>query len=333
MTRQHMTTILAAALISGGAGCGPTAYKITPIPIHERLTEATVRKDPGLFLPKIALIDIEGLLVNARQSGLLGSGENPTALAIEKLRKAEADPAVKAVVLRINSPGGAVTASDMIYRQVQKLREGKGDRAGKPVVAMLMDVGASGAYYIACAADEIFAEPTAVTGSIGVVMLTFDIKGLFDKIGVHTDAIKSGEKKDAGSPFRPLKPEERDIFQTLINEYYELFLKVVTRSRSGMDQAKLRKLADGRVYSGQQAKQLGLVDETGDVDAAIDRAKELAKIREARVVMYHRPMGHRATVYSRAGMPVENGRQFNLINLTVGDVFPPQGYFMYLWQP
>jgi len=325
-------TLAFIPMILAFVGCGPTAYKITPIPVSENLVETTVRTDRGVFLPKIALIDIDGILVNVRKSALLGPGENPTALVVEQLRKARQSDWVKAVVLRINSPGGTVTASAIVHREVQKLRAGSAGHAGKPVVAAIMDVGASGAYYIACGADEIVAEPTCVTGSIGVVMLKFNVAGLLEKIGVSTDAIKSGPKKDAGSPFRPLEPQERKIFQDLIEEFYDNFIHVVARSRDKLDIDRVRELADGRVYSGRQASELGLVDRLGTLDAAIGRAKELAGIPRARVVMYHRPTGYRGTIYSKSAPAGERG-QVNLINLTVPDIFTPQGYFMYIWRP
>lgn len=325
MCKQTLALVVLAAV----AGCGPTAYKVTPIPISEKLVEATVRKDPGMFLPKIALIDIEGMLINARQSSLLGSGENPTALAVEKLRKAANDDRVKAVVLRINSPGGTVTASEAIRREVAKLRDGVGERAGKPVIAAMMDVGASGAYYIACGASEIVAEPTCVTGSIGVVLLKFNVAGLFDKLGVDTETIKSGPKKDAGSPFRPLTTDERKIFQDIINEFYENFVRVVADSRKALTITGVRKLADGRIYSGRQAEKLALVDRLGSLEDAIGRAKELAETAAAKVVIYHRPTGYRGTIYSTGG----KNRSINLINVTVPETFQSQGYFMYLWQP
>jgi len=142
-------SVVVGFMLLGAGGCGPTAYKITPVPISEQLVETTVSKDPGIFLPKIALIDVEGLLVNARSSSLLGPGENPTALAVEKLRKAAKDPSVKAVVVRINSPGGTVTASAIVHREIQRVREGTKERPGKPVIAMIVDVGASGGYWAA----------------------------------------------------------------------------------------------------------------------------------------------------------------------------------------
>ncbi len=331
-TMLVMGIFLAAAM----AGCAPTAYKITPIPISEELEETIVATDPGFFLSKIAIIDIDGVLLNSREMPLLGSGENKMALLIEKLRKAAADPCVKAVVLRINSPGGSVTASDIIYKEVLKVRNGDPCRGipGKPVVASMLDVAASGGYYVACAADRIVAEPTSVTGSIGVVMMTWNAKGLLDKIGVSTDAIKSGPNKDAASPFRPMKPEERQIFQTMIDEYYQRFLAVVEQSRSELTAGQIREIADGRVYTGSQALKLKLVDSEGSLDDALVLAKELADVKKARVVIYHRPVGYRGNIYAaaRASDP-KPAASSSLVNIPVPDYLQQQGSFLYLWQP
>ncbi len=328
---------LVGSLVSvfGMVGCTPMAYKITPIPATEELQESTVSTDRGALLPKIALVDVDGMIMNSRESSVFGKGDNPTATVVEKLRKAAEDPQVKAVVLRINSPGGGVTASDIIYREVLKVRAGDEARryCAKPVVASMMDLATSGGYYIACGANEIVAEPTTITGSIGVVMLTFNAKGLLDKVGVTTDAIKSGPNKDAGSPFRPLKPEERQIFQGMINEFYNRFVDVVAKSRTNLSREKICELADGRIYSGCQAKKLGLVDDVDGLDGAITRAKELAGIKAARVVMYSRPAGYRGSIYSSTDTPpVTAGGQTNILNVRMPDLMP-QGAFMYLWQP
>ena len=141
-------------------------------------------------------------------------------LFVEKLDKATEDPSVKAIVLRINSPGGGVTASDLMYNEVMAYKK----RTGKPVVAVLMDVAASGGYYLACSADEIIAQPTTVTGSIGVIMQTVSFAGTMSKLGITADAITSGKMKDAGSPLKAMKPEEREIFQKLVNQFYDRFV-------------------------------------------------------------------------------------------------------------
>jgi protease-4 len=258
------------------------------------------------------------------------------ALIVEKLRKASEDPCVKAVVLRINSPGGSVTASDILYKEVTRVRTGDPNRKipGKPVVASMLDCAASGGYYIACAADQIMAEPTTVTGSIGVVMMTWNAKGLLDKIGVSTDAIKSGPNKDAASPFRPMKPEERQIFQTMIDEYYQRFLAIVGHSRTNLKPEQIRELADGRVYTGTQALKLGLVDHEGSLDDALVLAKDLADIKKAQVVIYHRPVGYRGSIYAAAeAINPKMTASSPLVNIPVPDYLQGQGTFLYLWQP
>jgi protease-4 len=315
-------------------GCTPAAYKVTPIPLTDELQESIVYRDKGILLPNIALIDIDGMIVNSRETGLLGAGENKMATVVEKLRKASEDPRVRGVVLRINSPGGSVTASDIIYNEVLKVR--KGDKArgipGKPVIASMMDVCASGGYYIACGCDRIVAEPTSVTGSIGVVMLIFNFSELMGKVGITSDAIKSGPMKDAGSPFRPMKPEERQLFQNLIDEFYGNFLTIVSDARE-IKKDKLRKLADGRVYTGKQAKELGLIDEIGTLDDAINLAKQTAGVRSANVLMYHRPVGYTGSIYSSAMLPNEETKPNSFIQINAPDVLESQGLFMYLWQP
>ena len=329
--RQIIRICLVSAIGLAAWGCGPTAYKITPVSPGQTLGEKVVWKDPGLVFEKIALVEIDGLISNSSRGGLLGQQENPVALVVEKLQKAGSDRWVKAVILRINSPGGTVTASDMIYQQVKLLQEGKAGKGGKPVIAVMMDVAASGAYYIACGAEKIVAHPTTITGSIGVIMYTFNVNGLFDKLGIGSEAIKSGAKKDAGSPFRPITAQERKVFQDIIDQFYGRFLNVVKTERKSLDQDNFTRLADGRVFSGPQAKELGLVDCLGNLNTAIELAKQAAGLSKARVVMYHRPADYRANVYSRARLPGPI-TQFNLFNLTASQFSDLQGpQFMYLW--
>jgi protease-4 len=243
----------------------------------------------------------------------------------EELEKAEDDDRVRAVVIKINSPGGTITASDVLYREIRAFR----DRRKIPVIAAIMDVGASGGYYVALAADRIVAHPTSVTGSLGVVMLTVNAQGLMQKIGVAPLAIKSGDKKDAGSPFRELTPEERAIFQSVIDDMYGRFVRLIAESRK-IPEDRVRAFADGRIYTAQQALALGLVDRVAYLDDVIAMAKQAAGVDEARVVMYHRPREYRATIYS--GAPAIPGAEAALGQLTsiLGGVGPR---FMYLWWP
>src|SRR6516165_3445208 len=188
------------ALTLPAAGCF-NGLLLTPTHVGGPLSETVMAdSDSCLCRNKIAVIDVEGVIMNARTSGLWGGGENPVSEFREKLDAAAEDPHVKAVVLRINSPGGAVTASDIMYQDLVNFRHD----THKPVVACMMDVAASGGYYVAMGADKIYAHPTTVTGSIGVIMRLYNAAGLFQLLGVKSDPIKSGPNKDIGNPGRPM---------------------------------------------------------------------------------------------------------------------------------
>ena len=179
---------------------------------------------------------------------------------------------VKAVLIRINSPGGSVAAVQEIYSEIMKLREN-----GKVVVASMGDVAASGGYYIAAACDRIVANPGTLTGSIGVILEVANVQELFRKIGVKMETIKTGRFKDSGSPYRDLTEEERESFQALINDAYKQFLTDIMKGRK-MELQKLKKLANGRIFTGSQALDAGLIDKLGSEEDALELAKKLAGI-------------------------------------------------------
>src|SRR5438552_17123736 len=221
-------------------GCSVLSVDLTPRirPLEEEVVE-------GKGEAKILLMDVSGFITDEAPSSGLGLGPPPARVPMlvrirEELTKAAKDRDVRALVLRINTPGGTVTASDIIYREVTLFRR----QRKIPVVAVLMDVAASGGYYVALAADTIIAHPTTVTGSIGVIMLTVNAQGLLDKLGVSTSAIKSGPRKDMGSPFRQLTDDERTIFQPVIDELQAQFVKKVAEHR-GRPIDRARHLADG----------------------------------------------------------------------------------------
>jgi protease-4 len=285
------------------------------------LTEKTLE---GKGRDKILLVEISGMITDQESSsGLVNPVTEPSLVDQVKaaLKKAEDDEHVKAVVLRINSPGGTVTASDIIHHELAGFKE----RTRRPVVASIIDLGTSGAYYIAQAADRIIAHPTAVTGSIGVIMVQASVQGLLDKIGVQTTEIKSGEKKFMGSPFRPLTPDERKIFQNVIDNMYQQFLSVVGKGRPQLTPEQIRAAADGRIYTAEQAKTLGLIDDIGYLAEAITAAKTAAKLDDARVVIYHQAGDYKNTIYSM-------GRGGGEINLGALAAFTSPR-FMYLWSP
>jgi protease IV len=301
------------------AGCSVVSIDLTPR--VRPLEETTVE---GRGSGKVLLMDLAGVLAEEPILTLEGRPSVPLLARVrEELEKAADDKAVRALVIRINSPGGTVTASDILYHEIMRFKE----RRKVPVVASILDVGASGGYYVALAADRIYAHPTTVTGSIGVLMLTVNASGLLEKIGVTASYVKSGEFKDMGSPFRTLRPEERALFQDLIDRFYGRFVELVARSRK-LDEARVRAFADGRVYTAREALGLGLIDEIGYLEDAITGAKTAAGLADARVVSYHRPRQYRATIYSTGETPAPAATLPDMARVVFSG---PR--FLYLWWP
>jgi protease-4 len=293
-----------------------------------------IEPDHWLCRDKVVLIDVEGLLLNARSSSLFGDGENPVSLFRERLDAAATDCHVKAVILRINSPGGGVTASDIMYQDLCNFRQ----ETHKPVVACLMDVAASGGYYVAMGCDRVYAHPTTVTGSIGVIMSLYNASRLCDMLGIKSDPIKSGANKDLGNPARPMSPQERAILQSMVLSFYDQFVHVVACSRK-LPEERVRALADGRVYTGLEAHKLGLVDQVGYLEDAMQAALEMAGLKDAALVAYDRDGGYRGSIYAAA--PFLGGRMSIPSQITVkldvpglaGLTGPGGAGFMYLWEP
>ncbi len=311
------------------AGCsGNTGYIIKPVPVNEQLEETVRASDPGLFVSdKIVVIDVSGIIMNSRSSGLMGTGENPVSLFVEMLDKAQADEDVKGVVLAINSPGGGVTASDIMYHRLLQFKAAK----KVPVIASIQDVGASGAYFVANGADRIMATRNSITGSIGVIVELFSFAGTMEKIGIDSKAITSGHFKDMASPFKPLSKEDQALLQGIVNTYYEQFLGVVAKGRPKLTPERIRELADGRVYTGQDALANGLVDELGYVEDAENEAKALSGAKKVKIVIYHRPLGYRPNEYATAGTAAVGASRMDLnVNLpNMMELLQPQ--FMALW--
>lgn len=313
-------------------GCTDTSFLITPVRTNRDLVERTVARESAFAAAKIALVDLDGLIGFSSGGALLGGeADNPVALFKERLDQAAGDSAVKAVVLRINSPGGGVTASDLMYQELLAFKA----RTHKPVVTAMLDVAASGGYYIACGSDRIVANSTTVTGSIGVIMLQPNLTGTLEKIGAHVEAIKSGQMKDAGSPFREMTAEDRAYFQAIVTQLYEGFLKVVHAGRPGIDLTRLRELADGRVYLAPDAKAHGLIDDIGSPEDAIVIAKDLAGLRgkSVRVVTYARSYSYRPNIYAETPAPANGAVQYNFFNVNGLEALIGGGpRFLYLWQ-
>jgi protease-4 len=208
---------------------------------------------------KIALIRVTGMIIDATD-------------VIEELKEYSRDGSVKAVVIRVNSPGGGVAPSQEIYDEILKVKE------KKKVVVSMGAVAASGGYYIAAPADKIVANAGTLTGSIGVIMEIPNVSGLMEKIGVKAQVVKSGKHKDIASAFKSLTPEEKDILQSVLDDVHDQFIEAVSKSR-GMEYEEIKKLSDGRIFTGRMARELGLVDELGNLEYAIDLAGELSGIK------------------------------------------------------
>ncbi|HJR01978.1 MAG TPA: signal peptide peptidase SppA [Methylomirabilota bacterium] len=320
---MRQLSVLALASLLCLSGCSLITLDFQPKirPLEEETVE-------GKGSSKILLLDLSGVLSEDLPSFSIGAPPPRVPLLArvrEELRKAEEDERVKALIVRINSPGGTITASDILYHELQAFKT----RKKVPVIAVIMDVGASGGYYAALAADTIVVNPTTITGSIGVVMITVNAQGLLEKIGVAPLAIKSGPMKDAGSPFRSLTEPERAVFQGIIDDMYGRFVGLIVQSRR-MPEERVRGLADGRVYTADQALRLGLVDRIGYLEDVVALAKERAGLDQAKVVMYHRPKEYRANIYSLTPPPTSAESTLAQFAAAFGGGGPR---FLYLWWP
>jgi protease-4 len=263
---------------------------------------------------RVAVVELAGVMTSSHDVGSRAVSARKVIAQLEKYRD---DDSVKAIVLRLDTPGGTVVAAQEIHGEVLRLRAG----TGKKVVVSMGDLAASGGYYVACAADRIFASPGTLTGSIGVIMQFPNYQGLFGKIGLGTNTIKSGEFKDVGNGAREMSDRDRGLLQGLVDDVYSQFVEAVAAGRR-MSPERVRTLADGRVFSGRQAQQLGLVDELGDLDAAIAAAGKLAGIEGKPDVVRETP---------RRGI-------WDLLDARMAGIFPAalsqetQARLLYLWQ-
>ncbi len=228
----------------------------------------------------IAVLNIFSTISYVEESPYLGVVKSGAIYWIDKLKSIEDDANVKAVIIRLNSPGGTIAATQEVYNEILRLRE-----KGKIVIASMGDIAASGAYYIACAADYVIANPGTLTGSIGVIIYGMDVSELFKKIGISYNVIKSGRNKDILSPYRKMTPEEQKLLENVVMDSYNQFLDAVAKGRK-ISIDRLREIADGRIFSGRQALEFKLIDEIGDFEFAIKKACELAKINVKPNIIY-----------------------------------------------
>jgi protease-4 len=316
--------LVAALLTVTASGCAFVNVSLyqPALPLEEIVIEG---QGPG----KVLVMDISGVLAYEEENkeGSFREEVNLVARVKEELSKAATDDEIKALILRIQSPGGTVNASDLIHHEITEFKK----KQNVVVVACFLGIATSGGYYIATAADHIVAQPTTLTGSIGTIALKFNVEGLMEKVGVAEETIKSGDKKDMWTPFRPATSEEKKIFQSIIDEYQDKFLEVVRAGRKNMTEDDLAKVHDGRVFSGIQAFKLRLVDQLGYLNDAIQWAKNAVGMEQAKIVMYHRPGTYVDNIYSMSQVKSWSWAE----SLQRGELLPlrqtPQ--FMYLWLP
>jgi protease-4 len=302
--------VFAVVLLVVAAAGGPT----TPAVYDEEYVS-------GDGPDKVVVVPIEGVIAPADDTlGGVVPTSTPEGLG-DALSQAGSDPSVAAVVLEINSPGGGVTASDEMHQSVLDFEE----NTGKPVVVSMGDVTASGGYYISTAADHIVANPTTLTGSLGVIFQITNFAEAADKYGIKQVVVKSGKYKDIGSSFREMTPEEREILQSIVDEDYSRFVDVISEGRD-IPEDRVREIADGRVYSGLQAEELGLVDSFGGLDEASAIAGELADTSDTTVVRYVQQPTFRDTLLARLAPQKPPAEQ---ILDAAGLNLEPKPYYLY----
>jgi protease-4 len=263
---------------------------------------------------KVVRIDLTGIIMRGRRERLLGSEPDMVESTLDQIRAATIDPEVRAILLEVDSPGGGVTPSDEIYMALQNFKAVDEERL---IVVFIRDLGASGAYYAAMAGDYIVAEPTAIVGSVGVIMQTINMKGLGEKIGLSSVTIASGKNKDMLNPLEAVNPEHMIMLQELVDRMQDRFASIVMESR-GLDS---RELLDGRVFTADQALEHNLIDSIGYLDDAMFDLASLLEVEELYIVRYSTPMGFFDALMS-ARLP------------QVPDFSAVQSpRFLYLWKP
>ncbi len=302
---------------------GNIATKIVTDHSADPVTQRVVGGDPRECL-KVAIIDVDGVLLNRNFKGSESLGENPVSLFHEKLRAAGRDPSIRGVLLRINSPGGSVTACDLMRHDLLEFRR----TTGKPVVTSVLDVGAGGAYYLATASDLIFAHPTSVVGGIGVVVNLYNMADTLEQQNIQPLPIKSGEFIDLGSPVRRMSDDGQDLLSGIAAEFHQRFRDAVSESRPDSNPNHF----DGRVFTAEQARVNGFIDDVLYFDAAVSQLQQLCGVSgRSKVVMFRRANDRALTEFD-----VTPNTPLPLASIPIsipGLDRASLPHFLYLWQP
>ncbi len=313
-------TLVACLALSGCVQANVSLFGEPGKPYKEQVLDG---KGPD----KVLLLGVDGLISDHTRQGLLRTRPSTVQELVAQLKLARQDTDIKAVVLKIDSPGGTTIASDILYHELMTYKEASKIK----LVAAMMGLAASGGYYVALPADHILAHPTTITGSVGVIFLQPRVAGLMEKLGVGMDVSKSGTLKDMGSPFRAATEEEKKIVNAMTRAQATRFLELVQKHRN-LEPAALGIVASARVFGAAEAKDLGLIDSVGYLDDALATAKSLAGLqKDATVVTYRRHPAADGTYYL-PGVEAEGGRP-TVINLDLDGLLPPQAGMYYLWAP
>ncbi|MCK5843760.1 MAG: signal peptide peptidase SppA [Victivallales bacterium] len=315
--------LIATALSSGCATVKVKLFTDKSSPLREVTLS-------GSSFRKIAVLDVTGIISSRDDVSLLGEKPGILESLVARLRVAESDPYVKAILIKIDSPGGLTTASDILYHEIMSYKR----RSGNPIVVSMMDVAASGGYMAALPADVITAHPTTVTGSVGVIFMRPGFSGLMEKLGLSVDVTKSGKNKDMGSPFRKATKEEEHLFQNIIDDLDKRFLALVQRHRH-LTPANLALVKTARVFLAEKAKKIGLIDKICYLDGALEECRRLAGLtKDARVVVYRRSRYPNDNLYNNNTSESEVNPSMSLVDLgafkTLGSA---KSGFYAVWPP
>ncbi len=320
MKRFYFISVL--LLMIGITGCAaPKVNLFSTVP--EPLKEFTLE---GTGSDKVLLISVTGTISDSPKKDLISSSPGVVEEVVAQINKAKRDKQIKAILFKINSPGGTITASDILYHEISAYKA----KAGVKIVVSMMDVAASGAYYISLPADLIMAHPTTITGSVGVISLQPKVAGLMEKIGLGVTVQKFGKYKDMGSPFRESNTEEQKLLQKTVNDFGDRFISLVKKHRKLTPQA-IAEVSTARVFLADEALTLGLVDKIGYISEAFKEIKIIAGISEdAKVVVYRRMEFPEDTYYNNAEA-ISGKLNITGINIELPEAFRLKAGFYYLW--
>ena len=328
MRRNFLLVFAAAASLLLAGGC------VSPLKVKfftdasDPLNEYTL---DGWGYEKILLINAGGIIANTSDFDLMKAKPNMVQEIVSQLKMAEEDPRVKAVIIKVNSPGGSVTASDIIYQEITRFKA----RKKCPIVVCMMDLAVSGGYYISLPADKIYAHPTTVTGSVGAVFINPNVTGLMGKLGVEVDVSKSGKNKDMCSWFRRSSPEEKQIMDSLIKQMGDRFVSLTVKNRK-LTPENAELAASARIFTAEDAKKAGLIDEVGYFEDALKCARGLAKIPDtSKLVVYRRTEYPNDNIYNvSSGAVAPQEPKYSLVKLGIlEDAAEIRPGFYYMWLP